>query len=135
MNREIKFEYGFQSINGIVKKVYLLSEIPNIKEKCDVWNVLPIVYVRQFTGLKDKNEVDIYEGDTVKWGMFENGKEHFHRYAAVEINPDIQFRILYYIDSKTNERKETDDYVFKYGTFAYKNTEKYLEIIGNIHES
>jgi len=63
MSKEIKFEYGFQSINGIVKKKYYLHEIPFIAEKCDVWNVLPIVYVRQFTGLIDKNGVDIYEGD------------------------------------------------------------------------
>lgn len=59
----LKFEYGFKSVNGIVKKKYYLHEIPNIKEKCDVWNVLPIVYVRQFTGLLDKNGVEIYVGD------------------------------------------------------------------------
>jgi len=64
--REIKFEYGFKSVNGIVKKVYHLSEIPNIAQKCDVWNVLPIVYVRQFTGCEDKNGINIYEGDIFK---------------------------------------------------------------------
>lgn len=62
-NREIKFEYGFDSVNGIVKKQYYLHETPSIKEKCDVWNVLPIAYVRQFTGLKDKNGKEIYDGD------------------------------------------------------------------------
>lgn len=65
MSKEIKFEYGFQSINGIVKKKYYLHEIPFIAEKCDIWNVLPIVYVRQFTGLVDKNGIEIYEGDKV----------------------------------------------------------------------
>lgn len=65
MNREIKFEYGFESVNGIVKKNYHLHEIPFIKTKCDVWGNLPIKYVRQYTGMKDKNGKEIYDGDIV----------------------------------------------------------------------
>jgi hypothetical protein len=63
MSREIKFEYGFESVNGIVKKVYSLGQIPTIKHRCDIWNELPLVYTRQFTGIIDKDYVDIYEGD------------------------------------------------------------------------
>lgn len=63
MYREIRFEYGFQSVNGIVKKKYYLHEIPNIHQKCDVWDILPLKYVRQSTGLKDKNGTEIFEGD------------------------------------------------------------------------
>jgi hypothetical protein len=63
----LKFEYGFNSVNGIVKKRYYLSEIPFMHDKCDVWQILPVVYVRQFTGFTDKKEVEIYQGDICKY--------------------------------------------------------------------
>lgn len=91
--------------------------------------------VTQFTGLNDINNKEIYEGDIVKWGMLDFSKEHWHRYAKININPDIQFEIIYYVDSQTNEKQKSDNYIFHYGKFAYKNTEKCLEIIGNIYEN
>ena len=70
MSKEREIIYGFESINGIVKKRYYLSEIPNIKEKCDVWDVLPIVYVRQWIGLVDVDGNKIFEGDIIESNVF-----------------------------------------------------------------
>jgi uncharacterized phage protein (TIGR01671 family) len=88
---------------------------------------------QQYIGLKDKNGVEIYEGDIVRWGM--NGQEYWLRYANVELFPSLQFRILYYIDEKTLDKKPTYNHVIKFGRFVYQKTEKYLEVIGNIYEN
>lgn len=103
--REIKFEYGFKSINGIIKKVYELSEIPNIAAKCDLWNELPIAYVRTYTGLKDKNGKDIYEGDVDSLG-----------------------RVIEYRDGAFHVVQSNGQ------TFDYLSHMKHITIIGNIYE-
>ena len=60
--REIKFRYTFQDGIGcnIQNKDFTLKEIEDRQQLFDCWKLLAR---RQFTGLKDKNGKEIYEGD------------------------------------------------------------------------
>ena len=129
--REIKFEYGFEKYDkSIIKKVYSLSQIPNIKEKCDLWDEMPISYVRQFTGLQDKSGIDIYEGDIVKHHVLWGDNQ-----VRDEIEGNVYFlKGTYYINSDASNRDGIYHKKLEEVISSFKPEKYSCKIIGNIYQ-
>jgi uncharacterized phage protein (TIGR01671 family) len=122
------FDWAFGDLVRELKtKRMFICDLSHFDDSTKLKDVLTEVIpetVGQYTGLLDKNDTKIFEGDIVKWGHLANSREKPIRIAVVEFNPDIQYRTV-----------TMGDTYFKQGCFAYAETQFYLEVIGNIHEN
>ena len=121
-NRTIKFR-AWQ--NGMVYQQK--TSVHGIKKFLDL--LYEDCILMQFTGLLDKNGKEIYEGDIVEWDDDSDGK--YWRVAVVELFPALQYRI---IKNSRHPLSAEEGHIFEFGSFIYKDSEKYIEVIGNIYE-
>jgi len=134
--KEIKFRAWIKSVNA-------MSDWDTILKECDRFSLLndDNFELMQFTGRKDKNGNDIYEGDVVRFKHGEQEKKEFYEQVETvsfwrgsfclgstslhDWNTDK--------DGNISERLSHFQQTINRIDFYYRDFE--LEIIGNIHQN
>lgn len=106
---------------------FTLSDLKNQKDKIQ-WHILEIM---QFTGLKDKNGKEIYEGDIVRC-IHEEGMSWSKIY--IEIGEVVFSRGGFGVKCPKKGCENAKD-VSKRTFFLNFNIKRDFEIIGNVHQN
>lgn len=129
--REIKFRAWMKDAKLMIEDVVpIYNEVygfycKDFKQDTDKYLKLENAEIMQYTGLKDKNGKEVYEGDIVAFEDSDGGYE----YPDVVVNTGIveYGELRFYFTNRV--AAEMDDFYIKDGRCDD------VEVIGNIHEN
>ena len=117
---DIDFSGKKVGVCNVPKRMFRAGRLHTIHSIERNWSEVELM---QYTGLKDKNDTEIFEGDIVKWSRF-----------------CMDFNLENYEERSDNFVVEWDVYNtgFVLGdgeVFLYKDISSELEVIGNVYEN
>jgi len=142
MNREIKFRGKSVDDGKFPETIWVRGFLTILKignhriqyqsenHKWDYVNVIPET-VGQFTGLRDKNGVEVYEGDIIRFILFYNEQQSLN---IKEYIGEVNFKDYGYVAECYEVGCKEEFEYFELGFIKFHSRGE-IEVIANIHDN